>query len=151
MIHHVGIDPEANEDPQLTSSTFCVTSSTRIEGFEGFKGLWPMFGSSMPFATVSRKIYHIMIENWLTGLSAAHDTDLEFKNSHMILMILFSSHLSPRITRFGTKTHLSAVKIHNNFGLDWLWSSLSFSVLKPIFLPNLFALFCIIFSETRRS
>ena len=33
--------------------------------------------------------------------------------------------------------HLSTV----NFGLDWFLSSLSFSILKPIFLPNLFALF----------
>ena len=46
--------------------------------------------------------------------------------------------------------HLNTVKIVLNFGLDSLWSSLSFSILKPIFLPNLFALFCIIFSETRR-
>ena len=45
--------------------------------------------------------------------------------------------------------HLSTVKIPINFGLDWFWSSLSFSILKPIFLPNLFAPFLYIFSETR--
>ena len=46
--------------------------------------------------------------------------------------------------------HLSTVKIPINFGLDWFWSSLSFSILKPIFLPNLFAPFLNISSETRR-
>ena len=37
--------------------------------------------------------------------------------------------------------HLSIVKIPLNFGLDWFWYLLSFSMLKPISLPNLFALF----------
>ena len=37
--------------------------------------------------------------------------------------------------------HLSAVNIPANFGLDWFWSSLSFSILNPIFLPDLFVLF----------
>ena len=37
--------------------------------------------------------------------------------------------------------HLSTVKILINVRLDWFWSSPSFSILKPIFLPNLFALF----------
>ena len=37
--------------------------------------------------------------------------------------------------------HLSTVKIPINFGLDWFWSSPSFSILKPIFLPNLLPLF----------
>ena len=46
--------------------------------------------------------------------------------------------------------HLSTVKIPIDFGFDWFWSSLSFSIMKPIFLPNLFALFLYIFSETRR-
>ena len=46
--------------------------------------------------------------------------------------------------------HLGTVKISINFGLDWFWSSLSFSILKPIFLPNLFVPFLYIFSETRR-
>ena len=36
---------------------------------------------------------------------------------------------------------LSTVKIPISFGFDLFWSSLSFSTLKPIFLPNLFALF----------
>ena len=36
--------------------------------------------------------------------------------------------------------HLSTVKIPINCGQDWLWSSPSFSILKPIVLPNLFAL-----------
>ena len=36
--------------------------------------------------------------------------------------------------------HLSTVKVPINFGQDWFWSSPSFSILKPIFLPNLFAL-----------
>ena len=37
------------------------------------------------------------------------------------------------------------VKIPINFGQDWFWSSPSFSILKLIFLPNLFALclYCI--------
>ena len=52
-----------------------------------------------------------------------------------------SSAVQDRITKFGPKTHLSTVKIQLNFGLDWFWSSLSFSILNPIFLPNLFALF----------
>ena len=62
----------------------------------------------------------------------------------------YSSAIQARITKFGPKMHLSTVKIPTNFGLDWLWSSLSFSILKPIFLPNLFAPFLYIFSETRR-
>ena len=37
--------------------------------------------------------------------------------------------------------HPSTVKIPINFGLDWFWYSLSFSILKPIFLPHLFALY----------
>ena len=52
-----------------------------------------------------------------------------------------SSAVEARITKFGRLMHLSTVKIHINFGLDWFWSSPSFSILKPIFLPNLFALF----------
>ena len=62
----------------------------------------------------------------------------------------YSSAIQARITKFGPKMHLSTVKIPTNFGLDWFWSSLSFSILKPIFLPNLFAPFLYIFSETRR-
>ena len=62
----------------------------------------------------------------------------------------FSSAIPARITKFGPKMHLSTVEIPINFGLDWFWSSLSFSILKPIFLPNLFAPFLYIFSETRR-
>ena len=41
-----------------------------------------------------------------------------------------------RITKFGPKMHLSNVEIPINFGLDWFWSSLSFSILKPIFLTK---------------
>ena len=52
-----------------------------------------------------------------------------------------SSAVQAKITKFGPKTHLSTVEIPINFGLDWFWSSLSFPILKPIFLPNLFALF----------
>ena len=37
--------------------------------------------------------------------------------------------------------HLSTVEIPISFELGWFWSSLSFLTLKPIFLPNLFALF----------
>ena len=62
----------------------------------------------------------------------------------------YSSAIQARITTFGPKMHLSTVKIPTNLGLDWFWSSLSFSILKPIFLPNLFAPFLYIFSETRR-
>ena len=52
-----------------------------------------------------------------------------------------SSPVQARITKFGPKMHLSTVKIPSNFGHDCFWSSLSFSILKPIYLPNLFALF----------
>ena len=52
-----------------------------------------------------------------------------------------SSAVQARITKFGPQMHLSTVTIPINFGLDWFWSSLSFSILKPIFLPNLFAPF----------
>ena len=52
-----------------------------------------------------------------------------------------SSAVQARITKFRPKMNLSTVKIPINFGLDWFWSSPSFSILKPIFLPNLFALF----------
>ena len=55
----------------------------------------------------------------------------------------YSSAIQARITKLGTKMHLNTVKIPTNFGLDWFWSSLSFSILKPIFLPNLFAPFCV--------
>ena len=55
----------------------------------------------------------------------------------------YSSAIQARITKFGPKMHLNTVKIPTNFGLDWFWSSLSFSILKPIFLPNLFAPFCV--------
>ena len=61
-----------------------------------------------------------------------------------------SSAVQARFTKLRPKMHLSTGKILLNFGLDWFWSSLSFSILKPNFLPNLFALFCIIFSETPR-
>ena len=61
-----------------------------------------------------------------------------------------SSAVQARITTFGPKMHLSTVEIPINFGLDWFWFSLSFSILKPIFLPNLFAPFLYIFSATRR-
>ena len=62
----------------------------------------------------------------------------------------YSSASQARITKFWPKMHLSTVKIPTIFGLDWFWSSLSFSILKPIFLQNLFAPFLYIFSETRR-
>ena len=62
----------------------------------------------------------------------------------------YSSAIQARITKFGPKMHLSTVKVPTNFGLDWFWSSLSFSILKPIFLPNKFAPFLYIFSETHR-
>ena len=62
----------------------------------------------------------------------------------------YSSAIQARITKFGPKMHLRTVKIPTNFGLDWTWSSLSFSILKPIFLPNSFAPFLYIFSDTRR-
>ena len=52
-----------------------------------------------------------------------------------------SSVLHARITKFGLKMHLSTFKFPTNFGLDWFWSSLSFAILKPVFLPNLFAFF----------
>ena len=55
----------------------------------------------------------------------------------------YSSAIQARITKLGTKMHLNTVKIPTNFRLDWFWSSLSFSILKPIFLPNLFAPFCV--------
>ena len=51
-----------------------------------------------------------------------------------------SSAVQARFTKFGPKMHLSTVKIPINFGQDWFWSSPSFSIVKPIFLPNLFAL-----------
>ena len=51
-----------------------------------------------------------------------------------------SSAVQARITKFGSKMHLSTVNIPISFGQDWFWSSTSFSILKPIFLPNLFAL-----------
>ena len=46
-----------------------------------------------------------------------------------------------RISKFWPKMYLSSVKILVNFGIDWSWSSNSFSILKPVFLPNIFALF----------
>ena len=51
-----------------------------------------------------------------------------------------SSAVQARITKFRPKMHLSTVEIPVYFGQDWFWSSPSFSILKPIFLPNLFAL-----------
>ena len=45
----------------------------------------------------------------------------------------YSSAIQARISKFGPKMHLSTVKIPTNFGLDWFWSLLSFSILKPIF------------------
>ena len=45
----------------------------------------------------------------------------------------YSSVIQARISKFGPKMHLSTVKIPTYFGLDWFWSSLSFSILKPIF------------------
>ena len=62
----------------------------------------------------------------------------------------YSSAIQARITKFGPKMHLSTVKIPTNFGLDWFSFSFSFSILKPIFLPNLFAPFLYIFSDTLR-
>ena len=45
----------------------------------------------------------------------------------------YSSAIQARISKFGPKMHLSTVKIPTNFGRDWFWFSLSFSILKPIF------------------
>ena len=61
-----------------------------------------------------------------------------------------SSAVQARITKFRSKMHLSTVKIPINFGQDWFWSSPSFSILKPILLPNYLHSVCIIFSDTRR-
>ena len=58
-----------------------------------------------------------------------------------------STPVEVRISKFWPIMHLSSVKIPVNFGIDWYWSSISFLILKPIFLPNLFALFLEIFSE----
>ena len=52
-----------------------------------------------------------------------------------------SSVVPVRINKFGPKMDLNTVKIPINIGLDWFWSWLSFSTLKPILLQNLFALF----------
>ena len=52
-----------------------------------------------------------------------------------------SSTVQARITRFGPRMHLRTVKVPIDFGLDWLWCSPWFSILKPIFLPNVFAQF----------
>ena len=59
-----------------------------------------------------------------------------------------SSAVPARITKFGPKMHLSTVKMPINFGLDWFWSSHSFSILKPIFYQIYLRSFCIILRET---
>ena len=53
----------------------------------------------------------------------------------------YSSAIQARITKFGPKMHF--------FGLDWLIFTFIFNI-ETYFLPNLFAPFLYIFSETRR-
>ena len=52
-----------------------------------------------------------------------------------------SSPVQTRTPNFGPKVQNTWVKIPINLGIDWSWSSISFSILKPFFLLNFFALF----------
>ena len=79
-------------------------------------------------------------------------SNLTWKSKFTLFWACPYNHLPPvevsRISKFWPKMHLSSVKIPVNFGIDWSWSSNSFSILKLVFVPNLFALFLLIFSET---
>ena len=71
-------------------------------------------------------------------------SNLTWKSKFTLFWACPHDHSPPvevRISKFWPKMHLSSVKIPVNFGIDWSWSSNSFSILKPVFLPNLFALF----------
>ena len=72
-------------------------------------------------------------------------SNLTLKSKVTLFWVCRHDNTSPvcaRITKFGTKVQNTWVKIPINFGIDWFWSSIPFSILKPVFLPNLFALFC---------
>ena len=46
----------------------------------------------------------------------------------------YSPPILVRISKFGPQIHFSTVKIPLNWGLDWPWTSLSFLILKLIYL-----------------
>ena len=66
------------------------------------------------------------------------------KTPHLFNLETSNSDINAKISTFGPEMYLSTVKILIDFQLDWLWSSISFSILKP-YLPYLFGL---TFSET---
>ena len=53
-----------------------------------------------------------------------------------------SSPVQARITKFGPKVQNTWVKIPINFWIDWSWSSISFSILKPVFYQTYLRCFC---------
>ena len=53
-----------------------------------------------------------------------------------------SSPVQARITKFGPKVQNTFVKIPVDFGIDWSWSSISFSILKPFFYQTYLRCFC---------
>ena len=72
-------------------------------------------------------------------------SNVTWKSKFTLFWTCPHDHLPPvevKISKFLPKMHFSSVKIPLNFGIDWSWSSNSFSILKPVFLPNLVALFC---------
>ena len=84
------------------------------------------------------KIPIVLRDDWLSR------SNLTLKSKFALFWACPHDHSPPvevRIFKFWPKMHPSTVKISNNFGIDWSWSSISFSILKPVFLPNLYALF----------
>ena len=53
-----------------------------------------------------------------------------------------SSPLQARITKFKPEVQSTLVKISINFGIDWSWSAISFSILKPVFYQTYLRCFC---------
>ena len=71
-------------------------------------------------------------------------SNLTWKSKLTLFWACPHDHSSPvevSISKFLPKMHRSSVKIPLNIGIDWCWYSISFSILKPVFLTNLFALF----------
>ena len=96
-----------------------------------------------PFKLGSPNLDHRCKRPWLRSLLfwGVIDLDLQKLPNFELVGRITQSPVQARTTKFGPKVPKNWVKIPINFGIDWSWSSISFSILKPVFLPNLFALF----------
>ena len=101
-----------------------------------------------PFKLGSSNLDQRCKRPWLRALLFSGTIDLAFKvklNFKVKIYPILSMWVCPcnksplievSISKFGPKMHLSTVKVPIDFGLDWLWSSVSFLISNLCFLPN---------------